>query len=154
MSMCHWVTEGIGIEFDGRIFERISADKVLKKLEKPDSKEYQELVTDVQAAKSQTQEVELIDEYLTEALDWSYGRQWPELASKDVTCHLAADNDGGERSFLYFPPLMPWEVTEDTPKSIDAVHKLLVDCVQSITDMSEEEIESLIDNDLYEYGCG
>jgi hypothetical protein len=56
------------------------------------------------------------------------------------------------REFLYFPPIYPWEVNDETPHKIEDVYKLIVDAVQQVTDLTESEIIDMItDLDEYEY---
>ena len=49
---------------------------------------------------------------------------------------------------------MPWDHVQNEPKSANEVHRRIVKAVQALTDLSEEEIESLIEDDLFEVGCG
>lgn len=62
------------------------------------------------------------------------------------------DGEGGY--YFYYPPSMPWELREDDPKTIDEVHRRIVTAVQKVTDLSEAEIEEMIDDDLYVVGIG
>ena len=53
------------------------------------------------------------------------------------------------REFLLYSPSYPWERCEDEPESIEDVHKLIIKTVKVICDLSDEEIEKLIDDEIY-----
>lgn len=38
--------------------------------------------------------------------------------------------------------------------SIAEVHERIIDAVQCICDLSRTQIEDMIDDDIYDYGCG
>ena len=48
-----------------------------------------------------------------------------------------------------YSPSYPWERCEDEPESIEDVHKLIIETVKVICDLSDEEIEKLIDDEIY-----
>ena len=60
--------------------------------------------------------------------------------------------DGG--AYFYYPPSMPWHRTDSEPDTLDEVHKRIIKAVQVITDLTDEEIEQMIDDDLYVVGIG
>ena len=49
---------------------------------------------------------------------------------------------------------MPWHRVRDEPDTIDEVHRRIIKAVQVITDLSGEEIEAMIDDELYVVGIG
>lgn len=61
-------------------------------------------------------------------------------------------NDGDE--YFYYPPSMPWGMRDNEPQSIKEVHERIIDAVKVVTDLSDAEIESLIDNYISAVGCG
>lgn len=49
---------------------------------------------------------------------------------------------------------MPWHRRENEPRSVEEVHGRIIDAVMEVTDLSEAEIEAMIDDDIYSVGCG
>lgn len=63
------------------------------------------------------------------------------------------DNGDGEYYFFYAPSY-PWGRSDNEPSSVEEVHKIINRAVLKICDIKEDEIEKLIDDDLYEIGWG
>lgn len=145
MSLCYWTVEGVGFntnEIRPHLNKRKLINFLLKQL--PDDE-------DVLAWKNRRDLKEFdIDE-------WLYGQPFENLADllthcddTDTLCYGNVDGD----DYFYYPPSMPWQLRDNDPKSIDEVHTRIVDAVMVITDLKEEEIEKLIDDDLFYVGCG
>lgn len=90
--------------------------------------------------------------------EFFYGEPFDNLG--DLLCHCdktdsityGEDGDGGV--YFYYPPSMPWHHTANEPKTLQEVHKRIVDAVKAVTVLSNEEIERMIDDDLYVVGVG
>lgn len=146
MSACYWMIEGIGLEV-GQLYDRIDKRKLINFLveQLPDDENLQEW-----KRKRNLQDFDF-DEYL-------YGDPFHNIADffthfDDTNTLNYGDNGDGEY-FLYYPPLMPWEVSDDDPKSVEEVHQRIVKAIIQITDLKSQEIEDLIDDDLYVVGIG
>lgn len=72
----------------------------------------------------------------------------------DDTGSFTFRDDGEGNSYFYYPPSMPWYRAFNEPQSERDVIDRIVKAVQKIADMTYEEIEKLIDNDLYVVGMG
>ena len=138
MSMCHWVCEGIGINTDD-VIGKINVKKCIKFL------------------KEQLPDAE-IDEKDFDIYDFLYGQPFDNFG--DVLCHCDdtdtltyGDNGDGEYYFFYTTSY-PWERRENEPASIEEVHERIIAAVQKLCDLTSDQIEKLIQDDLYEYGCG
>lgn len=59
-----------------------------------------------------------------------------------------------ESDYFLYKPSYPWEREEDDPRSIEDVYGYFVSLLRKITDLSEQEIIGLIDDDIDTYGCG
>lgn len=146
MSMCYWMIEGIGIDTN-ELIPFIDKRKLVDCLSMliPDDK----LVSDI-VSQNDYDKLNL-DDFL-------YGEPFCNLGDLltyfDDTHTLTHDSDGGDRDFLYYPPSMPWERLDNEPKSIEEVHKRIITAVSAITTLSSEEIDKMIDDDLYVVGCG
>lgn len=146
MSTCYWMIEGIGLEV-GQLYDRIDKRKLVNFLSEqlPDDESLQEW-----KHKRNIQDFEF-DEYL-------YGGLFHNIADFfthfDDTNTLNYGDDGDGAYFLYYPPMMPWLVSENEPKSIEDVHQRIVKAIMPITDLKPQEIEDLIDDDLYRVGMG
>lgn len=164
MSMCYWMIEGIGL-CASSLEPHLSKEKVVRFLHKqlPNNEEITELV--------RTGNFEELDlEGLTCAWDRPYGtgsvslrdilysffdgRIGDLLAHCDDTDTLTFCDDGDGNEYFYYPPSMPWHRTENEPDSAEEVHRRIIKAVQCLTDLSETEIEKMIDDDLYVCGCG
>lgn len=44
--------------------------------------------------------------------------------------------------------------TDSEPSSIAEVHERVIKAVLRLCDMAREQVETLIDDDIYDYGCG
>lgn len=91
-----------------------------------------------------------LQDYFYCALDGGLGYM---LKCCDETETLVSAPDESGLEYLYYPPSMPWERSENEPESLEEVHYRIVMAVQKLADMTEAEIETLIDDDLYE-SCG
>lgn len=138
MSVCHWICEGIGISTND-IICKINVKKCIKFLKEqlPD-KEIKEKDFD-------------IDDFL-------YGLPFDNFG--DVLCHCDDTNtltygDNGEGEYYFFyAPSYPWERSNNEPTSVEEVHERIIIAVQKLCDLTSDQIEKLIQDDLYEYGCG
>ena len=138
MSASYWICEGVGIRAN-QLCPFLNTQKCVQLLKKQmPGEEISEDRFD-------------IDDYL-------YGEPFENLADVFTFCDdtdsiTYADNGDGECYFLY-PPSYPWERTENEPSSIAEVHERIIKAVLRLCDMTREQVEDLIDNDIYDYGCG
>lgn len=143
MSVCHWIVEGIGIE-TSKLWDYLSKDKCIAFLEKDCGCEFTE----------EEKEQFSIDNDFEDIVQETLANTAEAFCNCDKTGFMTfGDNGIGDYYFVY-PPKYPWQCKEHEPKSIDEVHKIIRDAVHVLCDISDEEIEKLIDNDIYEYGCG
>lgn len=138
MSMCYWMNEGVGIRCDD-IYGRLDKHKCY-------------LAVCEQLTNEEIDEAEFdIDDFL-------YGYAFENIA--DFLCHLDDDDiftfgDSGDgQYYLLYPPSFPWERGDNEPQTIEEVHEKIVKVLLKATDLTPEEAEALIDDDIYEYGCG
>lgn len=138
MSMSNWVCEGIGINADD-VIGSINVKQCIKFLKEqlPD---------------------EEIEEEDFEITNFLYGEPFDNFG--DLLCHCDdtntmtyGDNGNGE-SYFFYRPSYPWQWCDREPKSLGEVHERIIAAVQKICDLTSDQIEALIDDDLYVYGCG
>lgn len=138
MSKVYWMCEGVGIRTN-ELYPFLNKKKCISIIKKqmPD---------------------EEIDEDDFDIDVYFYGEPFENLG--DLLCHVDdtgsltyGDNGEGEYYF-YYTPSYPWDRAENEPKSIADVHERIIAAVLRLCDMSREKIETLIDDDIYEYGCG
>lgn len=146
MSVCYWMIEGIGIDVE-KLRPHLNKRKLINFLVKqyPEEKEVLHW-----KGRRDIKEFD-IDDYL-------HGDLFDNLADLlthcDDTDTLTWGDDGDGGVYFYYPPSMPWHRRDNEPKSQEEVHERIVDAVMVITDLSEAEIEKLIDDDIYAMGCG
>ena len=85
--------------------------------------------------------------------DYLYGNVFENLG--DLLCACDDTNtftwDGGGNDtpcYFLYPPQYPWECQENEPDSIQEVHRRIIAAVQKVCNMSESDIEKLIDDDI------
>lgn len=147
MSMCYWMIQGVGIETD-RIYDHIDKVKLAEFLHRqlPDDHDISDMVAN--------RKFDDLD-----VGDFLYGEPFDNLGELlthcDTTGMLTYSDDGSGYSYFYYPPSMPWERSKNEPKSIGEVHKLIIQAVRAIvSDLSDSEIDELIQDDLYVVGMG
>lgn len=150
MSVSYWMIEGIGIDTD-KIRPHLNQDKLLDLLAEQLPKE-DDVLELIQLREDTGKCPEFnIDDYL-------YGQLFDNFADLlthcDDTDTITYGDDGDGGCYFYYPPSMPWELREDDPKTIEEVHRRIIIAVQKVTDLSETEIDELIDDELYVVGIG
>jgi len=150
MSVSYWMIEGIGIDTD-KIRPYLNQDKLLDLLAEQLPKE-DDVLELIQLREDTGKCPEFnVDDYL-------YGQPFDNFADLlthcDDTDTITYGDDGDGGCYFYYPPSMPWELRENDPKTIEEVHRRIIIAVQKVTDLSEAEIDELIDDELYVVGIG
>lgn len=146
MSMSYWMIEGVGLNADD-VAPHINKEKAVRFFleQLPEESDLADMIAANDYSSFD------IEEYY-------YGNGFESLA--DVLCHcdetdsLTFGDDGDGGAYFYYPPSMPWHHTRNEPQSEQEVIDRIIKAVQKITDMTEEEIKKIINNDLYVVGCG
>lgn len=140
MSTDYWVIQGVGIDTDDIVFSNEKLKQMI--MERPP---YNKAL----AKKLHRGEFD-IDDYL-------YGSYFENIADLltfcDDTDTLTYGADG-DKSYFYYPPLMPWELSRNDPSDIEGVYENIINAVQKVSDMTADEIKALIRDDLYVVSCG
>lgn len=138
MSVSYWMCQGVGIRTN-ELLPFLSTQKCVQfmKTQLPDE--------DIQEDKFD------IDDYL-------YGEPFDNLAEMFTVCDntnsLTYDDNGDGEYYFYYMPTYPWERTDNEPTSIEEVHKRIIDAVLCLCNMTAEQVNALIDDDIYDLGCG
>lgn len=146
MSISYWIIDGVGIDVS-KLEQFLNKEKLVKLLSEqiPDDETLIEIIISKEYDKLD------VDDYL-------YGQPFNDLADLftycDETDTITYGNDGDGGAYFYYPPSMPWHRTDSEPDTLDEVHKRIIKAVQVITDLTDEEIEQMIDDDLYVVGIG
>ncbi len=146
MSVSYWMIEGIGLNVDD-VAPHINKEKAVRFFLEQFPEE-SDLADMIAANDYSSFDIE----------EYYYGNGFENLA--DVLCHcddtdsLTFGDDGDGGVYFYYPPSMPWHHTSNEPQTEQEVIDRIIKAVQKITDMTEEEIKKIIDNDLYVVGCG
>lgn len=137
MSACYWIIEGIGINAED-IREFIDVGKFKKHLRENHKGE--------RFAGLETSDEFDIDDYLD-------GNLYDDLADLltffDSSDSLTYSEDEKGDSYLFYPPSMPWDRTENEPHTREEVHRRIVKAVQGVTSLTEESIENMIDDNMF-----
>lgn len=54
-----------------------------------------------------------------------------------------------DEDYLFYPRKYPWKMKKDEPKTIQKVHEIIIDTVLLVCDMTREQVENLINDDIY-----
>ena len=150
MSMEYWAISGIGLEVT-RFLPFISKDKLMNFLkdELPDDKQVRSLL------QSQMFRVLPVSEIVRLELCSSIFDNPADMFTycDDTNC-LTYDGNGEGDWYLYYPPSMPWQLTENEPDSVEEVHHRIIAAISRLVDLALSEIESQIDDELNVIGCG
>lgn len=149
MSMNCWLIEGIGINADD-IIPYVNNKKLVKTLF-----DYYSNNDDLKNIIKNESYTDFTAEQLIEDYVFIFSNSLAEfLYLCDDTDFLVFCSDGEGSTYLYYQPTMPWERADNEPKSVEEVHEIIINIVQKVTDLSSQEIENLIDDELYVVGCG
>ena len=146
MSVSYWMIAGVGIDVD-KIKPHLNKEKLVRFLAEqlPDD----EIVIEI-IEKEAYSDLE-IDDFM-------YGEPFDNLGDLLAHCDdsdsLSYGDDGECGAYLYYPPSLPWERTENDPDTLEEVHRRIIKAVQYVTDLSVEKIEEMIDDNLYVVGIG
>lgn len=146
MSVSYWMIEGVGIDVD-KIMPHLNKEKLAHFLAEqlPDD----EIVTEI-IEKEAYSDME-IDDFM-------YGEPFDNLGDLLTHCDdsdsLSYGDDGESGAYLYYPPSLPWQRTENDPQTLEEVHRRIIKAVQRVTDLTSEAIEVMIDDNLYVVGIG
>lgn len=148
MSTCTWVIEGVGIPFS-KVLPNIALDKFIAGVERCSHKAERE----IEALREEiaTNYHASVEEFIAETEDEFAARMLTvgALLFGDEHQSLVYSTDTEAEGYIYYPPSMPWERKEDEPTSIEEVHDRIVKAVQSVANMDEADILSLIDDELF-----
>ena len=151
MSVDYWFIEGIGIDIS-KIEEHLDKEKLIRFL-LVDLAHEEDIVADLTDILNRGAPYDDfdIDDYL-------YGSPYDSIEeiiyNCDDTSMLTYGDDGDGGHFIYYARSYPWERKNGEPKSVDDVHKILIDAIKKLTNLNSLEIEDIIDNDIYEHGFG
>ena len=138
MSMSYWGIIGIGVR-SSRIEKHLDKHKCYLEVRKqlPEEK---------------------IEEESFDLYDFLYGYTFQNLAEFlqcicDKSSVMSWNDNGYDDSYFLYPPTYPWEKGREDPKSAAEVEEIIIDTLTKVTNLSREDIRSLIE-EFNESGCG
>lgn len=145
MSMCYWMCEGIGVRCDD-VYRYLDMNKCLSEIKKlfPDDESLNEYTAD-------TFDENAFDDLMYGDFFQCVGDFLSQLDDAGV---LSYGDNGDGQSFCYYSPKYPWYVTDNDPKSLQEARDLVKAVIRKVCDIDEESLEKILDDDIYEYGCG
>lgn len=150
MSMSYWMIEGVGLDTD-RVRPYLNKEKAAQFLIEQISDEPDTVWSLKQMLSTGDFSGLDIDDYL-------YGEPFENFADIlthcDDTDSITYGDDGDGSYYFYYPPSMPWEMRDTEPKTVREVHNRIIEAVQKVTDLTAEEIDLMIDDDLHVVGFG
>lgn len=139
MSMIYWMCQGIGIRTN-ELYPYLNQEKCACLIKK------------------QIPDADIIEDDFFDIDDFFDGEPfenlWDMLCHCDDTNTLTYGDNGDGEYYFYYVPTYPWERKENEPISIQEVHERIIDAVLCLCNMSRKDVEALIDDDIYDYGCG
>ena len=76
------------------------------------------------------------------------------LTHCDDTDSITYGDDGDGGSYFFYSPSMSWHHIANEPDSLEEVHRRIIKAVQVVINLSDHEVEAMIDDDLYVAGIG
>ena len=146
MSMSYWMIEGIGLHVRD-IMPYVNKEKAARFF-------YEQFPDDYDLA-----DMVALNDYSSFDMEAFYHDNGFENLA-DVLCHCddtsstVFGDDGDGNVYFYYPPSMPWRRRDSEPQSEQEAVDRIIKAVQKITNMSREEIQAVIDTDLYVAGMG
>ena len=146
MSVSYWMIAGVGIDTD-KVEPFLDKEKLAKMLHEqlPDDEELLEIIA--------SKQYDNLD-----VRDFLYGEPFENLGDLlthcDDTDSITYGDDGESGSYFYYPPSMPWQRVPDEPETLEEVHRRIIKAVQVVTNLSAQDVEEMIDDDLYVVGVG
>lgn len=146
MSTSYWMIEGIGLDAD-KVRLKLNNEKVVKLLvqQRPEDDNLKGML------ESKSFEDFNFEAYMDGTL---FDNLADLLAFCDDTDSITCGMDGCGGSYFYYPPAMPWHHVANEPQSAEEVHERIIAAVQCVTDLTADEIDKMIDDDLYIIGIG
>lgn len=138
MSMDFWVCEGIGVR-SSVIWPLLDMSKCREAVKK--------LIPDEDIPYNNFS----LDDYMDGNPFYGLGDFLAQL--DDTTTISYGDNGNGETFFIYNRSY-PWEHFKNEPDSIDEVHRRIINAISKVCNLSKDEIDLLIEDDIYEEGWG
>lgn len=145
MSMDYWIVDGIGIDVD-KIRPHLNKRKVINLI----LKHYPDNAYALKWRNHRDLTWFDIDDFL-------YGEPFDNLADVLTYCDdtdTLTYGDANGTAYFYYPTSMPWHLGDNEPKTQAEVRKRIIAAVMAITDLTESEIEELLDDNIYAMGCG
>lgn len=158
MSMSYWMIEGIGIAAD-KVYPHLDGKKVAWLLHEQftDDERIAEIVNSGRYENLNLNPCVYLDAGVN-LEDFFHGKCF-DGGLGDLLCHcdgtdtLTFCDDGVGNEYFYYPPSMPWHRTDTEPDSAEEVHRRIIKAVQKVANLTDAEIDAMIDDDLYEVGC-
>lgn len=150
MSMVYWMIEGVGLDADN-VRPYLDKEKLAKFL--------------LEQLADEPEDVEFLNRMLSSGDfrelnidDYLHGMPFDNFADVltycDDTDSITYGDDGEGICYFYYPPSMPWEMRDTEPKTIQEVHDRIITAVQKLTNLTSEEIDLMIDDNLNVVGFG
>ncbi len=144
MSHYHWIVQGVGID-TSKVKPYIDGEKFANVLY--DYSDYNKKLYDGVKDTDFGRKDGSADYLLRPACEFDNLAEL--LTFCDDTNSIVYTYDGKGNSFFHYPPSMPWERTETEPQTIKEVHNRIIEAVKKITSLTDDEIDKMIDDDLY-----
>lgn len=150
MSLEYWSFSGIGVEVM-RFLPFISKEKLAHFLEDKfsDDKEVRWLLHS-----NMFRNLSAVDFVKMELCNCVFDNPADMFTFCDDTDSLCCGCNSEGDWYLYYPPSMPWQLTENEPDSVEEVHRRIITAILRLVDLAPSEIESQIDDELNVIGCG
>lgn len=150
MSMSYWIINGVGLNAN-EIIPYLNPEKTARFL-------IEQLPNEPEIVFALTQMLSSGNFSTFDIDDFLYGGPFDNFADLlthcDDTDSITYGDDGDGGHYFYYPPSMPWEMRDTEPSSVYDVHDRIATAIQRIADIDRDQIDHMIDDDLYIVGCG
>ena len=149
MSMNCEIAQGIGLVLDDSVISRIDDEKLTKALKNQLSFDYEDVFYELYPEGDKDKDFFHKEDIglLLYGVTYNYIAEIFEetMQQRHVLTYAHIEGD----DVLFIPPVFPWQVKEDDPKTEEEAIDLICQAVMNLTNMTKEEVKEKIDTDLY-----
>ncbi len=146
MSFNYFTIEGIGVT-ESSIAPFVNPKKVIECIKKLCPSELEEIENDTKDIDDIDELENIVDGYICSG---GYYKSICEMLAYMNDENFLLFDSSDDEDYLFYPRKYPWEMKKDEPKTLQEVHEIIIDTVLLVCDMTREQVENLINDDIYE----
>lgn len=146
MSFNYFTIEGIGVT-ESNIAPFVNPKKVIECIKKLCPSELEDIENDTNGVDDIDELENIVDGYICSG---GYYKSICEMLVYMNDENFLLFEPSNDEDYLFYPRKYPWEMKKGEPKTLQEVHEIIIDAVLLVCDMTREQVENLIDDDIFE----